>query len=581
MNRKIFLLAVTVCISFAGFGQKTSYDTQVKGYVDRFKEFAIQEQLRSGVPAAVTLAQGIVETAAGSSELCNNARNHFGIKCKNTWTGETYAYTDDAKDECFRKYETALISYRDHSDFLKNNKRYAGLFLLAPEDYTGWAHGLKKCGYATNPKYAQKLIEIIETYNLQDYTYAALGRAKSDPVILASAGPVARLQDGSVPENNVTVANVAQENNSWEVVRSDSPLEQETSNTSGEYYQPARKNGLRGFQARKGDMLLEYAIKNKVRYAKLLEMNDLPDAPLESDMFIYLEKKHKTAEQPTHIVKEGETLLQVSQEEGIQLEQLRLLNKLSPNEQPLPGSILNLKEWASEKPETYSANAPGKEEEVAFGYGARPAVGAGAGKADNWVETTKSPVREITDEPEDVESNIANLTAVEEEVPQAVAPVFQDNNKQSELDRLKAKMDQSVYGNTEQARQAEQPDNQPEEYEDPVTVPAHTQKQSGQSKDPDDALRKHMQEIRGENSGFTPKQNRDQSAKVKNMPVRETTGISSRAKAGKGKKAAVKKGKSSKVKAKPAGKIKKSSKSGAPKKASASKSKKTSAKKKR
>jgi flagellum-specific peptidoglycan hydrolase FlgJ len=151
-----------------------SYDQRVKDYIEHYKDWAMEEQRRSGVPAAITLAQGIHETSAGTSELALNANNHFGIKCKKEWTGETYAYTDDAPDECFRKYPSAFQSYKDHSDYLAGSQRYSALFKLSAKDYSGWCVGLKRCGYATNPKYSQILIKLIEEYNLQQYTYAAL-----------------------------------------------------------------------------------------------------------------------------------------------------------------------------------------------------------------------------------------------------------------------------------------------------------------------------------------------------------------------------------------------------------------------
>ncbi|MBE2229855.1 MAG: glucosaminidase domain-containing protein [Chitinophagaceae bacterium] len=143
-------------------------------YIETYKDLAIAEMQRTGVPASVKLAQGIHETQAGTSVLVLKSNNHFGIKCKTGWTGETVSHDDDARGECFRKYQSAEASYRDHSDFLKNSKRYASLFTLAPTDYTGWAEGLKKAGYATNPRYIQALVKLIEEYNLQQYTLQAL-----------------------------------------------------------------------------------------------------------------------------------------------------------------------------------------------------------------------------------------------------------------------------------------------------------------------------------------------------------------------------------------------------------------------
>ncbi len=153
---------------------------QVRAYIETYKELAMQEMLRSGVPASITLAQGIYESTAGTSDLVLASNNHFGIKCNNTWTGESVKHDDDLRNECFRKYPCAEDSYRDHSDFLRYRPRYAFLFALDPTDYKGWANGLKKAGYATSPKYPQALIKLIEDYQLQDYTLLVLEKIRSE-----------------------------------------------------------------------------------------------------------------------------------------------------------------------------------------------------------------------------------------------------------------------------------------------------------------------------------------------------------------------------------------------------------------
>lgn len=590
MFKKIYSLALLACMALPAIAQKLSFDEQVKIYIEQYKEFAIIEQMRSGVPASITLAQGVFETGAGSSELCNNAQNHFGIKCKNTWIGETYLHTDDAKDECFRKYESALVSYKDHSDFLKANKRYAPLFQLSPTDYSGWAHGLKKCGYATNPKYAAKLIELIENYKLQDYTHAALGRARDGNVMLAAAN-VPKVAGENVPENDTRMdATLAasrhnSSGNEWEIIRTDNPVAQEQSSGNIVFYEAIRNNnGLRGFYARKGDMLLEYAIKNKVRYSKLLEMNDLPDAPLEADMFVYLEKKRKTAQNPTHVVEEGETMLQISQQEGIQLAQLKALNRINNDEQPMPGSTLNLQTAADEKPNIYTGDIRKSEEQVGFGYGgARPSKQVTDASSD-WIDVKKNTtaVKERVIEEED---NIAELAAVEEEAPRALAQAPQKKENVSELDKLKAKMDRSVYNGGEQVKEtiAVEEEEDEEDYEDVTTVPAHVQSEI--NKDPEAALRKHMKQ--SDDDGFRPKRNanhqqmvREQVTPRKAAPVAKKSKTSAKSKvAAKGKstkgKAAVK-GKST-AKGKTAAKAKTTtskSKSGAAKKAAPAKKKK-------
>jgi hypothetical protein len=154
-------------------------------YINTYKELAIAEMQRTGIPASIKLAQGIHETSAGTSVLVQKSNNHFGLKCKAEWTGMTVSHTDDAPNECFRKYPGPVDSYKDQSDYLKNSPRYAQLFTLEPTDYKGWAYGLKKAGYATNPKYSQVLIKLIEDYHLQDYTLIALGKMKPQDNFLA------------------------------------------------------------------------------------------------------------------------------------------------------------------------------------------------------------------------------------------------------------------------------------------------------------------------------------------------------------------------------------------------------------
>lgn len=146
----------------------------VESYIQQFAPLAMEEQLRTGIPAAIKLAQAVHESAAGQGDLALRSNNHFGIKCKSTWTGLTAYHDDDEKGECFRAYDSVAFSYRDHSDFLKNSKRYAPLFELESKDYKGWAKGLKDAGYATNPKYPSLLIKLIETYELYHFTDQAL-----------------------------------------------------------------------------------------------------------------------------------------------------------------------------------------------------------------------------------------------------------------------------------------------------------------------------------------------------------------------------------------------------------------------
>lgn len=177
---KTFIVAFSLLASGSLFAQRADL---VIAYISSYKDLAISEMQRTGVPASITLAQGIFESTAGTSELVMASNNHFGIKCKDTWTGESVKHDDDLKQECFRKYPTALDSYKDHSDFLKTRSHYAFLFKIDPSDYKGWAYGLKKAGYATNPKYPMALIKLIEDYNLNEYTLLALQAPKKEVTV--------------------------------------------------------------------------------------------------------------------------------------------------------------------------------------------------------------------------------------------------------------------------------------------------------------------------------------------------------------------------------------------------------------
>ncbi|RYY51513.1 MAG: LysM peptidoglycan-binding domain-containing protein [Chitinophagaceae bacterium] len=382
--RKWILAIGMLCTIGNTYAQKATYTDMVNRYITQYRDMAIAEQRRSGVPAAVTLAQGIHETVAGSSRLATMANNHFGIKCKKEWTGETFKHTDDAPDECFRKYTSAANSYQDHSDYLVKSPRYAGLFKLDITDYEGWAFGLKKAGYATNPQYAQALIKIIEDYKLQDHTFAALSDAPAGTNTIASAKPGEVVPEHDAPvvpaavvtttpatTPVVTNANITTTETTTpevQVTRTvahnpNSKLKvDEGTSTYPPYGQLTRANGIKAVYAKKGDTPLEYAFKFDIRYERLLEINDIGDKPLPFDMYLYLERKNFTGSKPTHTVAQGETLLQVAQEEGMQLKFLRAMNLLEPGEEPMPGAVLELQHRAKQKPEIIASTAAKSQE---------------------------------------------------------------------------------------------------------------------------------------------------------------------------------------------------------------------------
>jgi flagellum-specific peptidoglycan hydrolase FlgJ len=183
----------------------------VENYIDRYKNIAKSNMATYGIPASIILAQGILESGSGKGSLSLLANNHFGIKCKTEWTGPSVFFDDDTEQECFRKYETGEESYSDHAIFLKNRPYYVPLFDLQPDDYTSWAYGLKKAGYATDPKYPNKLIAIIERYNLNQFDAEVLGKA---PVIIK---PITEdlVEDYPLPVESATI------NKSYQVSQGD------------------------------------------------------------------------------------------------------------------------------------------------------------------------------------------------------------------------------------------------------------------------------------------------------------------------------------------------------------------------
>jgi len=164
--QKTFLILILLGSSLVAQAQTPAPDSNYLAYIAQYRDIVVEQQQTYGIPAAITMAQGLLESSAGKSELATQANNHFGIKCTSDWRWETYHHDDDEAAECFRKYYAAEDSFIDHSLFLNNRKRYAPLFELDSTDYQGWAKGLRQCGYATDPNYPQKLISLIERYQL-------------------------------------------------------------------------------------------------------------------------------------------------------------------------------------------------------------------------------------------------------------------------------------------------------------------------------------------------------------------------------------------------------------------------------
>lgn len=306
MKRLILALTALLLLTSAVI---PAYESYIKKYADT----AVREMHRSGVPASITLAQGLLESNAGQSTLAVNANNHFGIKCHNDWKGKRYLHDDDARNECFRVYANADQSFTDHSDFLRFQDRYKGLFELKTTDYKGWARGLKKAGYATDPAYAEKLIRIIEEYGLYRYDTGV-----------------------DIPET---------------------PLELEkaveiTSDFKEEYRFPLnrsvfQRNGVPFVIATAGDSYASIAKANNLFLREILSFNDAPSgAVLVPGETVYLHaKKNKAARGVDKYVvgDEGESLRDISQKFAVKLSAIVKLNHLPRNHVPQEGDTILLR----------------------------------------------------------------------------------------------------------------------------------------------------------------------------------------------------------------------------------------------
>ena len=322
-------------------GQSFSQSPQViKEYVLKYKDIAMEEMQRTGVPAAITLAQGIHETSAGQSVLVLKSNNHFGIKCKAEWDGPSVSHDDDARGECFRKYSSPYDSYKDHSDFLATRPHYASLFKLDPTDYEAWAWGLKKAGYATNPKYPQILIQLIRDYNLQDYTLIAMGSKQEKQNEVWA-------KNNRRQEKNTNVASV--------VVGPAASIEpQKIIYPTGVF----KINDTKVVFISKGISFLAVAEEYNVQLNRLFEFNDMhPQDVTTTDQLIYLQRKRKTGANEFHIVAIGESVYQIAQSEGIRIESLQAYNFLRGNMQPQVGEKLYLHQQAPAMPRLATAAA--------------------------------------------------------------------------------------------------------------------------------------------------------------------------------------------------------------------------------
>ena len=295
-------------------------------YIQTYKDIAIREMKTHRIPASITLAQGLLESGAGNSSLAREAKNHFGIKCHKGWEGDTYIMDDDAKDECFRKYRNAEESFKDHSEFLCGRSRYAALFDLEITDYRGWAKGLKAAGYATNPKYAQLLIDRIELYDLTKYDQIALGE-RTDDDLLPDIAPEDELLELAYSPNDRSV---------FELV-----------DMTAEKRFIYENNGVRFVFAKEGETPEGLAAAFGVKFKKFCEYNLLrrPDEMVfHSGDVVYLAKlKNKNWKAKKYTVQEGETLRDVALRFAVKPERILSKNSLKEGTRLRAGQVIWLR----------------------------------------------------------------------------------------------------------------------------------------------------------------------------------------------------------------------------------------------
>ena len=298
------LLSLFLLMAVSASAQMT-WNARYQQYIDQYKDMAIEQMHRWKVPASITLAQGLFESGAGQSDLARRSNNHFGIKCHG-WKGRTTYKDDDARNECFRAYDSAFDSFEDHSRFLSSGQRYRGLFKLKITDYKGWARGLKSAGYATNPQYANRLIELIQLYKLykydtaKDYDKFMVEQAKNNSV-------------NSVPLHPIKAYN---------------------------------KNYF--VYARRGDTFRSLGRELDISYKKLAKYNERDyDDRLAENEIIWLKKKQKRApanyKDHRHYVRAGESMYSIAQKYGIRLKSLYQMNHLSPDYDIRVGDGLKLR----------------------------------------------------------------------------------------------------------------------------------------------------------------------------------------------------------------------------------------------
>jgi hypothetical protein len=309
-------VTVSIILGFLLFSQPVfSQDEITVGeYIETYKAIALQEREKYHIPASITLAQGILESGCGNSSLAREANNHFGIKCHENWTGKTFHQDDDEKNECFRKYKTAEESYQDHSRFLTSRDRYRFLFELDITDYRAWAYGLKQAGYATNPRYPEMLIRIIEENGLVELDQPDQGelQAVNDHPKEISNNPEPGTRN---PESAIA------------------PTTFEMDGRGGDDRVIFLNNGVKFVLSRDGDDCFKIAQEFGIYTWQIREYNELgKECGLEPGEKVYLEKKKASCPLGTYQVREGETLRSISQDFGVRMRKLAKMNGLKESD---------------------------------------------------------------------------------------------------------------------------------------------------------------------------------------------------------------------------------------------------------
>lgn len=315
----ILLLVCLVINNETLLGQLPENKITKEEYIILYKDIALEEMNMYKIPASITLAQGILESGHGNSSLAKKANNHFGIKCHKGWTGKTYHMDDDAEDECFRKYKNPYESFKDHSIFLSTRSRYAFLFDLEITDYQAWAKGLKKAGYATNPKYPQLLIKIIEDYELHQYD------------LQYNKDIAARYKPRVKKEVSTRYAKADKED--FKAITIGAANREIFIN-----------NDVKFIYAKKGDTFSKIAKDFNIYSWQLYAYNDLNKKDqLKEGQMLYLEAKKKKGDKPFHVVQPGENLADISQLYAVKIKKLSKYNTLDENAVLFPNQKIKLR----------------------------------------------------------------------------------------------------------------------------------------------------------------------------------------------------------------------------------------------